>query len=49
MSLLQFLSCSVRGVFSSLFCDFGPSFTVYDKDGEEPLECFVSNITTVSI
>ena len=46
---VQFLSCSVRGVFSSVFCDFGPEFMVVDKDGEEPLECFIGNITKVTI
>ena len=34
-------------MFSSVFCDFGPEFFVSDKDGEEPLECFVGNITKV--
>lgn len=32
-------------MFSSTFCDFGPEFIVSDKDGEEPLECFIGNIT----
>lgn len=37
----------MRGVFSSVFCDFGPEFTVFDDNGEEPVECFVANITKV--
>lgn len=41
----KFISCSVRGVFSSVFCDFGPEFVVYDSNGEEPAEFFIGNIT----
>ena len=46
---LQFISSSVRGVFSSVFCDFGAEFTVLDNNGEEPSELFVANITKVTI
>ena len=45
----QFISCSVRGVFSRVFCDFGPEFTTVDHNGEEPVECFIGNITKVNI
>lgn len=38
----------MRGVFSSVFCDFGLDFTVYDSNGEEPVEIFVGDITKVS-
>lgn len=31
-----FVSASSRGVFASLFCDFGEEFVVDDVDGEEP-------------
>ena len=41
------ISCSVRGVFSSVFCDFGAEFTIFDDNGEEPIECFIANITKV--
>ena len=44
----QFISCSVRGVFSSVFCDFGPEFTILDNNGEEPVECFIGNISKVN-
>lgn len=44
----QFISCSVRGVFSSVFCDFGPEFTILDNNGEEPVECFIGNISKVT-
>ena len=43
----QFISCSVRGVFCSLFCDFGPEFVVMDTNGEELVECFIGSITKV--
>lgn len=45
---LQFISTSVRGVFSSLFCDFGPEFVVHDDNGEEPVEFFIGDITKVT-
>ena len=33
---VAFIRGDVRGVFGSLFCDFGPQFDVHDVDGEEP-------------
>lgn len=30
---IPFIRVESRGVFASVFCDFGPSFTVYDVDG----------------
>eukprot|EP00959_Pyramimonas_sp_CCMP1952_P246318 5148528-Pyramimonas_sp.AAC.1 len=30
---IPFIRADVRGVFGSVFCDFGPSFTVTDLDG----------------
>lgn len=32
---IPFIRVESRGVFASVFCDFGPSFTVYDVDGEQ--------------
>jgi len=32
-----FVSVETAGVFGRLFCDFGPTFEVYDADGETPL------------
>lgn len=31
---IAFIRADTRGVFGSVFCDFGPSFTVLDVDGE---------------
>ena len=45
--IVQFISCSVRGVFSSLFCDCGPEFIVLDTNGEEPMQSFIASITKV--
>jgi hypothetical protein len=42
---IMFISCSVRGVFSSLFCDCGPEFTVVDPTGEEPAQSFIASIS----
>lgn len=30
---IAFIRADIRGVFGSVFCDFGPSFTVLDVDG----------------
>ncbi|XP_052203401.1 ubiquitin-activating enzyme E1 1 isoform X2 [Diospyros lotus] len=32
---IAFIKTEVRGLFGSVFCDFGPEFTVFDVDGEE--------------
>ena len=42
---VKFIRGEVRGVFGSLFCDFGPAFDVHDVDGEEPLTCIVASIS----
>lgn len=33
------------GLYGYTFVDFGPSFKVYDSNGEEPKSAIVSNIT----
>ena len=42
---IAFIRGDVRGVFGSLFCDFGPSFDVLDVDGEEPHTCIIASIS----
>ena len=37
----------IRGVFGSVFCDFGDAFTVLDPDGE-PSECVPLQSTAVA-
>jgi len=34
-----------RGVFSRVFCDFGPEFIVNDVDGEQPVTAMIANVT----
>ena len=34
---IAFIRVETRGVFASTFCDFGPSFTVYDVNGRPSL------------
>jgi len=34
-----------RGVFGSIFCDFGKSFVVHDPTGEEAVTCVIEDIT----
>ncbi|KAJ6848143.1 ubiquitin-activating enzyme E1 1-like [Iris pallida] len=42
----QFPSSSLKyEVFGSLFCDFGPEFTVVDVDGEEPHTGIIASIS----
>ncbi|RWV88412.1 hypothetical protein BHE74_00039323, partial [Ensete ventricosum] len=43
---IPFIRCEVRGLFGSVFCDFGPEFTVFDLDGEEPHTGIVASITS---
>ncbi|CAM9449721.1 unnamed protein product [Chrysoparadoxa australica] len=40
-----FISADVRGVFGSVFCDFGEEFVVSDKDGNPVSSCLVNSIT----
>eukprot|EP00559_Dactyliosolen_fragilissimus_P003029 CAMPEP_0184864792 /NCGR_PEP_ID=MMETSP0580-20130426/16092_1 /TAXON_ID=1118495 /ORGANISM="Dactyliosolen fragilissimus" /LENGTH=1052 /DNA_ID=CAMNT_0027363711 /DNA_START=158 /DNA_END=3316 /DNA_ORIENTATION=- len=39
-----FIYSVVAGVFSKVFCDFGDSFVVSDKDGEQPAQSQVETI-----
>lgn len=41
---IGFISADVRGLFGSLFVDFGKEFAVVDQTGEEPLSGIVSDI-----
>ncbi|KAF8402591.1 hypothetical protein HHK36_010678 [Tetracentron sinense] len=42
---ISFIKAEVRGLFGSLFCDFGPEFTVFDVDGEEPHTGIIASIS----
>lgn len=42
---IKFILCDAKGPFSYLFNDFGPQFEVADKNGEEPAEVMIKNIT----
>eukprot|EP01117_Protostelium_nocturnum_P002084 TRINITY_DN12724_c0_g1_i1.p1 TRINITY_DN12724_c0_g1~~TRINITY_DN12724_c0_g1_i1.p1 ORF type:complete len:1011 (+),score=274.61 TRINITY_DN12724_c0_g1_i1:161-3193(+) len=42
---VAFINADVKGVFSSVFCDFGPKFVVSDKDGEQPTSLIIANIS----
>ncbi|RRT85594.1 hypothetical protein B296_00002973 [Ensete ventricosum] len=39
-----FIKSEVRGLFGGVFCDFGPEFSVYDVDGEEPHTGIIASI-----
>lgn len=43
---IKFLSADCMGPYSRLFNDFGPKFEVLDKNGEEPTEVMIKNIST---
>jgi molybdopterin/thiamine biosynthesis adenylyltransferase len=40
-----FIRGDVRGIFGSLFCDFGAEFDVLDVDGEEPHSCIIASVS----
>jgi len=42
---IAFIKADTRGVFGSVFCDFGDAFTVYDTDGEEALSCIMASVS----
>nr|KYP40070.1 Ubiquitin-activating enzyme E1 1 [Cajanus cajan] len=42
---IAFIKTEVRGLFGSVFCDFGPEFTVFDVDGEEPHTGIIASVT----
>ncbi|KAF9593372.1 hypothetical protein IFM89_022071 [Coptis chinensis] len=42
---ISFIKSEVRGLFGSVFCDFGPEFTVVDVDGEEPHTGIIASIS----
>ncbi|OWZ23711.1 hypothetical protein PHMEG_0001347 [Phytophthora megakarya] len=42
---IAFISTEARGVFGSVFCDFGEEFIVSDRDGVEPVSCLISSIS----
>ncbi|XAR58888.1 hypothetical protein NMG60_11014458 [Bertholletia excelsa] len=42
---IAFIKADVRGLFGSVFCDFGPEFTVFDVDGEEPHTGIIASIS----
>ncbi|KAF3454878.1 hypothetical protein FNV43_RR05326 [Rhamnella rubrinervis] len=42
---IAFIKTEVRGLFGSAFCDFGPEFTVFDVDGEEPHVGIIASIS----
>ena len=42
---IKFIAAESRGLFGSIFCDFGTDFVIYDEDGENPVTNIVTNIT----
>ncbi|GAB0086105.1 Ubiquitin-activating enzyme E1 [Sergentomyia squamirostris] len=34
-----------RGLFAKIFCDFGESFVVYDKDGANPVSAMIASVS----
>ncbi|KXZ53042.1 hypothetical protein GPECTOR_8g407 [Gonium pectorale] len=43
---IAFVWAQTRGVFARVFTDFGPSFTVYDVNGEEPHSGIVASVSS---
>ncbi|KAE8099133.1 hypothetical protein FH972_017137 [Carpinus fangiana] len=42
---ISFVKSEVRGLFGSVFCDFGPEFTVFDVDGKDPHTGIIASIS----
>ncbi|KAG5567042.1 hypothetical protein RHGRI_002570 [Rhododendron griersonianum] len=42
---IAFIKAEIRGLFGSVFCDFGPEFTVFDVDGEEPHTGIIASVS----
>ncbi|CAA2967353.1 ubiquitin-activating enzyme E1 1-like [Olea europaea subsp. europaea] len=42
---IAFIKSEVHGLFGSVFCDFGPKFTVFDVDGEDPRTGIIASIS----
>ncbi|KAM7532024.1 hypothetical protein LguiB_035434 [Lonicera macranthoides] len=42
---IAFIKADVRGLFGSVFCDFGPEFTVFDVDGEDSHTGIIASIS----
>ncbi|XXG44320.1 hypothetical protein AAC387_Pa01g4156 [Persea americana] len=45
---ISFIKSEVRGLFGSVFCDFGPEFTVFDVDGKDPHTGIIASISNDS-
>ncbi|KAG2531635.1 hypothetical protein JM16_000715 [Phytophthora kernoviae] len=42
---IAFITTEARGVFGSIFCDFGDEFVISDRDGVDPVSCLISSIS----
>ncbi|KAF8721402.1 hypothetical protein HU200_023115 [Digitaria exilis] len=42
---ISFIKTEVRGLFGSVFCDFGPEFSAHDFDGEAPQTGIIASIS----
>ncbi|CAN0879676.1 Ubiquitin-activating enzyme E1 1 [Linum grandiflorum] len=42
---IAFIKSEVRGLFGSVFCDFGPEFTVFDVDGNDAHTGIIASIS----
>ena len=42
---IAFIKDEIRGLFGSVFCDFGPEFTVLDVHGEDPHTGIIASIS----
>lgn len=42
---IVFIKADIRGLFCSVFSDFGPKHVIYDKTGEEPRQAIITSIS----
>lgn len=42
---VSFILAETKGLFSRIFCDFGPEFSVLDVNGENPVTTLIAGVT----
>lgn len=42
---VSFILAETKGLFSRIFCDFGPDFSVLDVNGENPVTTLIAGVT----
>lgn len=46
---MKFVSIETAGVYGKTFCDMGPNFSVFDADGEQPLDIPLDKLEVIEV